>query len=104
MGEHWELIRFVVITHMIEPVILGLAWLDKWRPTIWWEGGFRRLRLPVGPCPLAEQQHSDPRGEMAAPTTERGYPDVYEDLSVVFSEDECETLPPHQDTRTLIAP
>lgn len=49
IGEHWEYIRFVVVDTMIEPLILGLTWLDKWQPTIWWEEGFRKLRLPLGP-------------------------------------------------------
>lgn len=35
LGEHWEVIRFVVVPSMMEAVILGLAWLDKWGPTIW---------------------------------------------------------------------
>lgn len=29
MGQHWEMIRFVVVPKMTEAVILGLAWLDK---------------------------------------------------------------------------
>lgn len=40
IGEHREQIRFIVVEWMVEPVIRGLAWLHKWRPTIWWEGGF----------------------------------------------------------------
>lgn len=39
IGEHQEDIRFIVVDKMIEPIILGLAWLDKWEPTSWWEGG-----------------------------------------------------------------
>lgn len=35
LGEHWEVIRFVVVPSMTEVVILGLAWLDKWGLTIW---------------------------------------------------------------------
>lgn len=35
LGDHWEIIRFVVVTSMTEAVILGLAWLDKWGPPIW---------------------------------------------------------------------
>lgn len=37
IGYHWELILFVVAPKMTEAVILGLAWLNKWRPTISWE-------------------------------------------------------------------
>lgn len=43
IGEHWESIQFIIVERMIDPIILGLAWLDKWKPTIWWEGGFRKL-------------------------------------------------------------
>lgn len=39
IGPHRELIRFIVVPKMMEDVILGLAWLDKWGPTIW-GGGF----------------------------------------------------------------
>ncbi|KAK9395807.1 RTL1: Retrotransposon-like 1 [Crotalus adamanteus] len=35
MGEHWEVLRFIVVPSMTEEVILGLAWLGKWGPTIW---------------------------------------------------------------------
>lgn len=34
MGQHWELIHFIVVPKMTESVILGLAWLDKWCPSI----------------------------------------------------------------------
>lgn len=51
IGEHWELIHFVVIPKMMEAVILGLAWLDKWCLIIWWEDGVRTLRLVTGPTP-----------------------------------------------------
>lgn len=56
MGEHWENIRFIVVERMIEPIILGLAWLDKWELTIWWEGGFQKLRMALGPeLPIRSQ-------------------------------------------------
>lgn len=51
MGRHWEKIHFVVAPKMTEVVILGLSWLDKWAPTIWSEGGERKLRLGIGPLP-----------------------------------------------------
>ncbi|KAG8147118.1 hypothetical protein E2320_022583, partial [Naja naja] len=54
MGHHWEKISFVVVNHMTEAVIWGLSWLDKWCPTIHWEGGFRKIHLVVGPGPIAE--------------------------------------------------
>ncbi|KAG8135010.1 hypothetical protein E2320_008072 [Naja naja] len=34
MGERWEWISLVVVSHMTEALILGLAWLDKREPTI----------------------------------------------------------------------
>lgn len=42
-SQHWELICFIVVPKMMEEVILGLTWLDKWGPTIWWWG----LSIPV---------------------------------------------------------
>lgn len=42
MGWHWELIHFMLVPKMTKAVILGLAWLDKWDPTIWWEVGDRK--------------------------------------------------------------
>lgn len=38
MGYHWELIHLIVVPKITDAMILGLAWLDKWTPTIWWEG------------------------------------------------------------------
>lgn len=49
IGEHRESIQFIVVERMIELIILGLPRLDKWKPNIWWEDGFRKLRLAVGP-------------------------------------------------------
>lgn len=54
MGQHRELIRFVVSPKMREAMNLGLSWLDKWSPTILWEGGYRKLRLGIGPNPPEE--------------------------------------------------
>lgn len=34
IGDHTETIRFIIVEKMIEPIILGLAWLDKWGPTM----------------------------------------------------------------------
>lgn len=48
IGRHWEIIRFVVAPKITKAVILGLSWLDKLPPTIWWEGGERKLRLGIG--------------------------------------------------------
>lgn len=48
LAQHWELIRFIIVQTMTVSVILGLAWLDKWGPTIWWEGGCQNLRIVAG--------------------------------------------------------
>lgn len=57
MEEHWENIRFIVVERMIEPIILGLAWLDKLPElTIWWERGFQKLRMALGPEPPIRSQ------------------------------------------------
>lgn len=49
MGCQWELIWFAEVTKMTESAILGLAWLEKWSPTITWEGGYQKLKLVLGP-------------------------------------------------------
>lgn len=35
MGSHKETIRFMVAPKMVEVMILRLAWLKKWSPTIY---------------------------------------------------------------------
>ncbi|KAK9412177.1 hypothetical protein NXF25_003352 [Crotalus adamanteus] len=106
VGGHWEVIRFIVVPSMSEPVILGLAWLDKWTPTIWWADGSRHLRLAVGPQPLPSYDHNkDRQVDASKPLQERGtleYPQVYNDLAAVFSEQECDSLPPHRPTDCAI--
>ncbi|KAK9400665.1 hypothetical protein NXF25_011379 [Crotalus adamanteus] len=106
VGGHWEVIRFVVVPSMTEPLILGLAWLDKWTPIIWWEDGSQRLRLPVGPQPPPTPDHDGDKGLGAVdPIPEGdgpGYPSIYNDLAAVFSEHECDTLPPHRVTDCAI--
>lgn len=57
IGEHWEMIRLVIVSKMTESVILGLSWMDNWLPLIWWEGGERRLKLGRGPIP-PPQEHT----------------------------------------------
>lgn len=56
IGEHREILRFIVAAKMTESIILGLSWLDKWGPKIWWEGGYRKLRIGVGPRPPPHKQ------------------------------------------------
>ncbi|XP_039213407.1 uncharacterized protein LOC120314410 [Crotalus tigris] len=102
LGAHWETIQFVVAPAMSEAVILGLAWLDKWEPTIWWEGGYRRVRLGVGPQPPS--QCRVPGVDTPTPVCgmsgggEDLFPHEYQDLAAVFSETECNQLPPHRPT------
>lgn len=45
MGEHREVLRFIIASKVMESVILSLSWLDKWGPMIWWEGDYRKLRI-----------------------------------------------------------
>lgn len=77
---------------MIEPLILGFSWLDKWQPHIWWEGGFRKLQLAVGLEPVSEEEQPESGKERVAGEVE--FPPVYTDLSQVFDKAECEVLPP----------
>lgn len=61
MCHHWELTRFIVAPKMTETVILGLARLDKWGPTISWEDGYRKIKMGLGPLPPP-----DPTSEAAS--------------------------------------
>lgn len=51
MGEHREVLRFI---------ILGLSWLGKWGPKIWWEVGYRKLKIGVG-LPLTSRHRGGQR-------------------------------------------
>lgn len=110
-GQHWELIHFIVVPKMMEEVILGLMWLDKWGPTIWWAGGCQHLRIGVGPNPpLHEQMWSSVFSKVSnlsprvveAKAVGEAFPAVYRDLVEVFSEKECDALPPHCPTDCAI--
>lgn len=70
----------------------------------WWEGGYRKLQLTLGPDPPAVDRAGGTETG-CAPTTSHPdleYPSVYEDLVAVFSEEECEVLPPHRSTDCAI--
>lgn len=90
---------------MTEAIILGLVWLDKWGPTIWWEGGYQKLWIRIGPQ-LPDQEPKKGGGEgsreaRASQESTRGetsFLAVYADLTDVFSEQECDVLPPHWPT------
>ncbi|KAK9406808.1 hypothetical protein NXF25_005582 [Crotalus adamanteus] len=100
IGIHWEVIRFIVVPSMSESIILGLAWLDKWTPNMWWADGSWHLRLAVGPQPPHLGVHSEDRAvedsKSGLAGSDPGYPAVYSDLAAVFSEQECNSLPPHR--------
>lgn len=42
-GDHQETIRFMVTLKMAEERILGLTWLAKWGPWIYWEKASKRV-------------------------------------------------------------
>lgn len=45
IGKHWEYIRFLIVVKVIEPIILGLAWLDKWEPHHMMGEGFPKTEV-----------------------------------------------------------
>lgn len=116
MGEHWDIIHFVVIPKMTETVILGLAWLDKWRPTIWWENGVRTLRLVTGPLPPSETSQikriTDAEGggeliELLRATMDQTLSIQlilmeYWEVAIAFSKEDCDILSTTTTTKLLI--
>uniref|UniRef100_A0A2D4JGV2 Uncharacterized protein n=1 Tax=Micrurus lemniscatus lemniscatus TaxID=129467 RepID=A0A2D4JGV2_MICLE len=71
MGRHHKPIRFVVAPRMSESVTLGLAWLDKWAPTIMWEDEYQKNHnwgWTTAPFPLTKElpPNKDPKPEAAA--------------------------------------
>lgn len=72
-------------------------------------GGYRRLRLTLGPDPEPEEQPQmgcEGKAVGAVQYSQRSqqqetFPSVYKDLEVVFNE-ECEVLPPHRATNCAI--
>ncbi|KAK9402189.1 hypothetical protein NXF25_010545 [Crotalus adamanteus] len=79
-------------------------------------GGYRRMRLVVGPQPLVTDRENPyvqlppakllgkERIKVAVEASEskRLFPVEYEDLKDVFSERECDALPPHRSTDSAI--
>lgn len=78
MGENWEVIQFIVVATITKSIIVGLELLDKWGPMIWWEGGYRKLRIGVTPRPPphVEAQGVDQRG-VPGGLQGRAVPQVY---------------------------
>lgn len=99
IGTHKERIRFRVVPKITEEVVLGLAWLDKWDPTIWWGGGCRHIQIGVGPDPPPHEHQN--QGSPNTPSSSKpineliGLLEIYKDLEEVRSERECDTLPLH---------
>lgn len=96
----------MVVPRITEEIVVGLAWLDKWGPTIWWGGGCQHLQIGLGPnLPLHEEQPPIPRPVKQGGNTvlhikrtgEGAFPKYFHhaDLVEVFSEQECDNLPPH---------
>lgn len=61
MGAHIETLSFIVTLGMEGPLILGMAWLLKWKPYVNWKKQILKFR----------QQNSDEttRGALANPTS-----------------------------------
>lgn len=91
-GYTWCLIPQSVVDELVVCVILLY-------------GGFRKLRLVLGPKPSKDQVEGLGGGTSREDTeTNWGgvFLDIYRDLADVFSEEECEVLPPHRSTDCTI--
>lgn len=80
--------------------------VDKWKPTIWWEGRFQKLHLVIGPEPELEDQQQNEwvrdRMDWVQGFEQTGFPEIYKDLVAVFNEEEYEVLPSHRATDCAI--
>lgn len=99
MGAHWEVLQFMVVPSMTEAVILGLVWLDKWGPMIWWERGYQKLQIGVGPQQPAHEyarkgaeRHREVAVGQGHARGKAPFSAVYADLAKVFSERDCDVL------------
>lgn len=99
IGQQSKELQFVVVPRITKDIVLEMAWLDKWGPTIWWGGGCRHLRIGLGSNPLPHESVPQSPGTTHCKTgTELDIPKEYIDLAKVFSEKECNVLPPHRPT------
>lgn len=98
-GNHQEVIRFHVIDCPHTPLVLGYPWLKKHNPSIDWISGkisswslfchshcLQSALTPAATVPLSEPE----------PPDLSTVPEVYHDLSLVFSKHHALSLPPHR--------
>ena len=97
-GNHTETIHFKILHSSAAPVVLGRPWLAKHDPSISWTSNkitswgkdcFKNC-LRSAPLPSKNSEIS------AVPPDVSCVPDVYRDLSAVFSKDSACSLPPHR--------
>lgn len=97
---------FLIVVKMIKPIILGLAWLDKWEPHHMVGGLFQKTEVSTWARTNGTGSCGRSRGGGTMGTTgrhcRRGFPNIYRDLADVFSEDKCEVLPLHHSTDCTI--
>ena len=97
-GNHSERICFKILPSSAAPVVLGRPWLSKHDPSISWASNkiltwgkdcFKDC-LRSASLPSEKTKPSEP------PPDVTDVPNVYHDLSAVFSKDSALSLPPHR--------
>uniref|UniRef100_A0A803TR04 Gypsy retrotransposon integrase-like protein 1 n=1 Tax=Anolis carolinensis TaxID=28377 RepID=A0A803TR04_ANOCA len=107
MGSHAETLQFVISTMAHQPVILGVPWLRWQNPQIDWKR--ETFTFWDGNCNFESTPKDievlEPEGAIAAMSQGvplESVPRVYHEFAEVFSEKECDQLPPHRKTDCAI--
>ena len=97
-GNHSETIRFRVLHHSSAPVVLGRPWLTRHDPLISWASGEIKAwgKSCFSDCLRSATPPSGPPENHPELSDLTQVPEVYHDLSAVFSKESALSLPPHR--------
>ena len=97
-GNHVEMISFKVLRSSAAAVVLGKTWLVKHNPHITWDSCEIKTwgRFCFENCLRSAVSPGGRQNPPTEPPDVTGVPDVYHDLSAVFSKESASVLPPHR--------